>query len=63
MIERAKLLSAVRTALVDLLSQGGWTTIEADHHRVGLAWRPELKPGWGKSKYVAAGKPQHGGTR
>jgi len=47
--EPARLL---RKALVNVLSLGSWEAIESDHRRVGLAWRSELKPGWGKPKYV-----------
>jgi hypothetical protein len=35
------------------LSQGSWSQIEEDHEKVGLAWRPDLDPGWGKPKYVS----------
>ena len=52
MSDRATLIGALRDALVALLSQGTWKTIEADHRRVGLGWRPELEPGFGKPKYV-----------
>jgi hypothetical protein len=49
-----EIMGAVRAALVDLLTQGPWDAIESDHGRVGLAWRPDLQPGWGKPKYVKA---------
>jgi hypothetical protein len=54
MLGRSTLLGSVKDALVDLLTQGSWSTIKTDHARVGLAWRPELGTGWGKPKYVRA---------
>lgn len=50
---RRRLIHSVRINLVPVLSQGGWSQIEADHKSVGLPWREDLKPGWGKPKYVA----------
>lgn len=52
MVGTLELIGAVREALVGLLSQGSWDSIKADHQRVGLDWKPELNPGWGKPKYV-----------
>ena len=54
MRDRLALTGSLREALSDLLSQGSWSEIETDHQRVGVAWRPDLKPGWGKPKYVRA---------
>lgn len=42
----------LKTALIDVLSAGTWNDIEADHAAVGLPWREDLEPGWGKPKYV-----------
>ncbi len=47
-----RLLEHLRSALVDLLSQGTWQDIQQDHDRIGLAWREDFEPGWGKPKYV-----------
>lgn len=44
----------LRSAVVDILSQGTWEAIRADHGRVQLGWREDLGPGWGKGKYVKA---------
>jgi very-short-patch-repair endonuclease len=46
------LVQPIRTALIDVLSQGTWCDIQADHERVALAWRDDLSPGSGKPKYV-----------
>jgi hypothetical protein len=46
------LVHPIREALINVLSQGNWDQIEVDHTRVELAWRPDLKPGWGKPQYV-----------
>lgn len=45
-------VGSLREAIVDLLSHGTWEDIERDHRRVGLSWRADLNPGWGKLKYV-----------
>ncbi len=42
----------LRDALVEMLSVGTWDEIQQDHERVGLSWREDLEPGWGKPKYV-----------
>ncbi len=47
-----KYLEALKSALLDALSQGTWEDIEADHKKAQLAWREDLDPGWGKPKYV-----------
>lgn len=47
-------LENLKTTLVAVLSEGGWERIKSDHKRVGLAWHPELEPGWGKNRYVEA---------
>lgn len=47
-----RLVQQLRVALVPLLTEGSWNHIEDTHRKVGLAWRPELQPGWGKPKYV-----------
>jgi hypothetical protein len=49
---RRQLVQRLRGALVSLLTEGSWKHIEDDHRKVGLTWRPELEPGWGKPKYV-----------
>lgn len=49
-----RLVQHLRAALVLLLTEGSWTQIENDHRKVGLSWRPDLQPGWGKPKYVQA---------
>jgi very-short-patch-repair endonuclease len=49
---RRRLVQALRGALVPILSEGNWEQIESDHRKVGLPWRADLKPGWGKPKYV-----------
>lgn len=46
------LVEKLRAALVDVLSVGTWEQIKHDHARVQLPWREDLKPGWGKPKYV-----------
>lgn len=46
------LVHRLRGALVTALTEGSWSQIADDHGRVGLAWRDDLKPGWGKPKYV-----------
>jgi AbiJ-like protein len=47
-----RLSHRLREALVPVLTEGSWQQIEDDHRRVGLAWRNDLEPGWGKPKYV-----------
>lgn len=51
-ILRQRLIQDLRAALVPALSTGSWDTIEDDHRKVDLAWRADLKPGWGKPRYV-----------
>jgi very-short-patch-repair endonuclease len=48
------LIHPIREALVPVLTVGSWDAIEEDHARVKLPWREDLKPGWGKPKYVKA---------
>lgn len=48
----APLLQQLRSALIELLSQGTWRDIEDNHGKVDLAWRPDLNPGSGKPRYV-----------
>lgn len=50
--DRRRLVQRLRGALVSLLTEGSWRKIEDDHRKVGLAWRSELSPGWGKPQYV-----------
>jgi very-short-patch-repair endonuclease len=47
-----RLFERLRDALVEVLSVGTWDEIRRDHERVGLTWREDLEPGWGKPKYV-----------
>lgn len=47
-----RLVQQLRAALASPLSAGTWDQIEDSHRKVGLTWRPDLKPGWGKPKYV-----------
>ena len=47
-----RLVYPLRAALVSLLTVGSWKQIEDDHRKVGLVWRNDLEPGWGKPKYV-----------
>lgn len=49
---RRRLVQRLRAALVSPLTEGSWNQLEDDHRKVGLAWRPEFEPGWGKPKYV-----------
>jgi very-short-patch-repair endonuclease len=49
---RRRLVQRLRGALLPVLTEGSWNSIEDDHRKVGLPWRLELKPGWGKPKYV-----------
>lgn len=49
---RPRLINRLRAALVPVLTEGNWNQIEDDHRRVGLPWREDLKPRWGKPKYV-----------
>ncbi len=51
-VVRQRLIQDLRAALVPALSTGSWNTIEDDHRKVGLAWRADLEPGWGKPRYV-----------
>lgn len=45
-------LDALKSSLVNALTYGTWSKIEADHRKVQLPWRRDLAPGWGKPKYV-----------
>ena len=47
-----RLVTRLRAALVPSLIDGSWSQIEENHRKVGLQWRPEFGPGWGKPKYV-----------
>lgn len=47
-----RLLTRLRAALVPPLIDGRWSQIEENHRRLGLSWRPDFAPGWGKPKYV-----------
>jgi hypothetical protein len=47
-----RLVHHLRQALVPVLTEGSWSQIEDDHKKVGLGWRADLEPGWGKPKYV-----------
>jgi hypothetical protein len=47
------LIHRLREALVPALSQGSWSAIEDDHRKLGMTWREDFSPGWGKPKYVA----------
>lgn len=47
-----KLVEGLKDAIVAVLSEGTWKSIEDDHLKVGLAWRPDLEPGSGKPRYV-----------
>jgi hypothetical protein len=49
---RANLMLRLRRALLKPLCDGSWSQIEDTHRNVGLPWRADLEPGWGKSKYV-----------
>jgi len=49
---KQRLVHRLREALIPALTEGSWSQIEADHKEVGLAWRVDLAPGWGKQKYV-----------
>lgn len=42
----------ISNALIELLTEGSWEQIAQTHQDVGLDWRDDLKPGWGKPKYV-----------
>lgn len=43
----------LRNILIDFLSIGTWSFIEERFAHVGLEWRPDLSPGWGKPQYVS----------
>ncbi|MFP2904088.1 hypothetical protein ACLESD_03240 [Pyxidicoccus sp. 3LFB2] len=45
-------IEELRTAIASILEEGSWAVIEQRFATVGLAWREDLKPGWGKSKYI-----------
>lgn len=47
-----RLVTRLRVALVPALIDGSWGQIEDNHRKVGLKWRPDFAPGWGKPKYV-----------
>lgn len=44
----------LRDILCGYLSDGTWDAIKSAFARIGLEWREDLKPGWGKPKYVGA---------
>lgn len=52
MARTEELYAALKSTLVNVLTVGTWDRIANDHRRVGLEWRPEYEPGWGKPKYV-----------
>jgi very-short-patch-repair endonuclease len=47
-----KFLPELIAVLTDFLSIGSWSAIEETFARVGLEWREDLEPGWGKPRYV-----------
>lgn len=49
---RRRLVDRLRGALRPVLAEGSWSKISEDHRKVGLPWRSDLEPGWGKPKYV-----------
>lgn len=49
---RYRLIQQLRSALLGPLCEGSWSQIEDTHKNLGLPWRPEFEPGWGKPKYV-----------
>lgn len=49
---RRRLVQRLRGALMPVLTEGSWKKIEDDHCKIGLPWRSDLEPGWGKPKYV-----------
>lgn len=50
---RRRLVQQLRGLLVPVLIEGSWDQIERDHRKVGLTWREDLEPGYGKPRYVA----------
>jgi very-short-patch-repair endonuclease len=46
------LLRRLRESLTPVLVTGSWQDIRAAHDRVGLTWREDLNPGFGKPRYV-----------